>query len=119
MNRSDFIRICHILEAAEEALALSHNRTRADLETDRTLLHSFVRLLSIIGEAASRIDPQCRATMPHIQWREIINMRNRLIHDYFDINIKIVWKTVVEYLPPLAEDLKKIIEREWPSHDPQ
>lgn len=112
MNKNDLIRLRHMLEAAEEALALSRNRSRADLDQDRPLLHSFVRLLSIIGEAASRIDPECRASIPQIDWRNIINMRNRLIHEYFDINIKIVWRTVVEFLPGLAEELKKIVNRE-------
>jgi len=112
MNKDDFIRYRHMLEAAEEALALSQDRTRLDMEKDRTLLHSFVRLLSIIGEAASRIDPVCRALAPQIDWRNAINMRNRLIHEYFDINEKIVWKTVVEYLPSLAEELRRILESE-------
>ncbi|MEW6234598.1 MAG: HepT-like ribonuclease domain-containing protein [Candidatus Omnitrophota bacterium] len=110
MNKNDLIRYRHMLEATEEALALARNRSRPDIEADRTLLHSFVRLLSIIGEAASRVDPECRAAAPKIDWRNIINMRNRLIHEYFDINVKIVWKTVDEYLPSLAEELKRILD---------
>ncbi len=97
MNKPDEIRLRPMLEAAEEALTLSQNGTRADFEQDRPALHIFVRLLTIIGEAASRIDPEFRITHPQIAWRNIIAMRNRLIHEYFDIDIKIVWKTVVEF----------------------
>jgi uncharacterized protein with HEPN domain len=71
------------------------------------LVHSLVRYLEIIGEAAARISDEGKATMPQLPWNSIVGMRNRLIHAYFDINLDIVWQTVKEELPELLEILKQ------------
>jgi uncharacterized protein with HEPN domain len=67
-----------------------------------------VKDIEIIGEAATNVSEDCREQFPHIPWRSIINMRNRLIHAYFDINLDIVWQTVTEDLPYLITELDKI-----------
>ncbi len=71
------------------------------------LVLSLVKDIEIIGEAATRISEDCRRESPEIPWRNIVTMRNRLIHGYFDINLDIVWKTVTEELPPLSVHLQK------------
>jgi len=69
-----------------------------------------VKALEIIGEAAYQMRPDARAEAPGIPWNKIIEMRSRLVHAYFDINLDIIWKTVVEGLPPLIEALERILE---------
>ena len=71
---------------------------------------SLVKSIEIIGEAAANITTKCREDFPQIPWRDIISMRNRLTHVYFDINLDILWKTVVEDLPPLIAELGKVVE---------
>ena len=73
---------------------------------------SLVRLLEIVGEAANCVSADFREQHPHIPWKKMIELRNRLIHGYFDINLDIVWDTVLEDLPPLVADLEKIIPHE-------
>jgi len=99
-------------EAAQEAVGYARGRTREDLETDRPLTHSLVRCLEIIGEASNRVSPECRKANPRIQWDDMVGMRNRLIHAYFDVDLNIVWRTVNEELPQLIAELEPILAGE-------
>jgi uncharacterized protein with HEPN domain len=98
-----------MLDSAREAQGFLSNRVRDDLNRDRMLLLSLVKSIEILGEAASRVSPEARAECPNLPWTDIVAMRNRLIHAYFDINRDIVWHTVTEELPPLITELEKII----------
>jgi len=82
---------------------------REDLDADRKLSLSLVRLLEIIGEAAKGITAEFRQEHSELPWRSMVGMRDRLIHGYFDINLDIVWKTVINDLPPLINKLEKIV----------
>jgi len=112
MQRDDRIRIQHMLEAAKEAILFSENRTRDDLDSDRSLGLSLLKLIEIVGEAATQVSDQSRETFSMIPWRNIIGMRNRLIHAYFDVNLSIVWDTVTTDLPPLVAALEEILSAE-------
>jgi uncharacterized protein with HEPN domain len=105
----DAVRLRHMLDAAEEALAFAQGRSRADLDSDRKLVLALIKLVEILGEAAAKVSEQTRQQTPGIPWDAIVAMRNRLIHGYFDINLDIVWDTVTVDLPPLVTELKKAI----------
>jgi uncharacterized protein with HEPN domain len=109
MFEDDSVRIRHIPDAAREAIAFAKNRTRADLDIDRKLNLSLVRLLEIIGEAARGISQEFRDSYPALPWKTMIGMRDRLIHAYFDVNLDVVWQTVTEDLPTLIAQLEKIV----------
>jgi uncharacterized protein with HEPN domain len=115
MNKDDLVRLHHMLDAACEATAFVQDGTRESLDTDRKLLLALVKDIEIIGEAASRISDALQQTNPQIPWSQIIGMRNRLIHAYFDIDRETVWRTVTEDLPPLIAALEKIVP---PSENP-
>lgn len=53
--------------------------------------------------------------MPDVEWEKIIGMRNRLVHGYFDINLDIVWNTVIDVLPPFIKELESFLKREAPT----
>ncbi|OGL51313.1 MAG: hypothetical protein A3G31_03510 [Candidatus Schekmanbacteria bacterium RIFCSPLOWO2_12_FULL_38_15] len=112
MQKDDFIRLRHMLDAAKEAIKFAKNKTRDSLEADRMLTLSIVKDLEIIGEAASNATKECLEELPRIPWQNIISMRNRLIHGYFNINLDILWKTVTEDIPPLIAELDKIVPSE-------
>jgi uncharacterized protein with HEPN domain len=112
MQRDDRIYIRHILDAARKALHFIANRSRKELDNNEMLAISLVHLLEIVGEAANVVSDDFRKQYPHIPWRKMIGLRNRLIHGYFDINLDIVWDTVLKDLPPLVADLEKIIPME-------
>jgi len=103
------IPLRHMLDHAREAYALTQNRSRQDLETDRLLNLALTRLLEIIGEAASRVPVEARSRFPAIPWAQIVGMRNRLIHAYDAVECDILWQTAMEDLPPLIAGLEHII----------
>lgn len=109
MKKTDTIRLQHMLDAARDALLFAEGRERADLNADRMLMHSLVRVVEIIGEAASKISQEAREQIPNVEWRDVIGMRNRLIHAYFDINLDILWDTIVYDIPRLIEELEKLL----------
>jgi uncharacterized protein with HEPN domain len=108
MSNDDLIRMRHMLESAKEAQSYIAGKKRLDLDRDRMLVHSLVRCIEIIGEAASRVSPPGRSETLAIPWPDIVSMRNRLIHAYFEINLDLVWDTVVDDLPPLIAALEKV-----------
>jgi uncharacterized protein with HEPN domain len=110
MQKNDAIRLRHMLDAAREAEFFVQNKTRKNLDNDRKLVLALVKSIEIMGEAATKVTEKYRKDTPQIPWKSIIGMRNRLIHGHFDINLDILWKTVVEDLPPLIAELKKIVE---------
>ncbi|MFA5802234.1 MAG: DUF86 domain-containing protein [Thermoleophilia bacterium] len=110
MQRDDVIRLRHMLDAAREAVTFTAPKSRDDLKADRMLVLSLVKSIEIIGEAASKVSEETRAVSPSIPWQDITAMRNRLIHAYFDINLDIVWDTVIKELPPLISELEKILQ---------
>ncbi|MCD6455249.1 MAG: DUF86 domain-containing protein [Methanophagales archaeon] len=112
MSKTDLVRVRHILDAAREVLEFSTGKSRFDLDTDRMLNLSLVHLLEIIGEAAVGVSAEFRTKYPNVPWNEIVGMRNRLIHGYYDIDLDIVWRTVEEDIPPLVTELEKIIDNE-------
>ncbi len=109
LRKEDAIRLYHIVQSAREAVSFVQGRTREDLEKDRQLAHSLVRCLEIIGEAANNVSQDFRDANPEMAWIDMIGMRNRLIHAYFDVDLDIVWKTVHEELPPLIAELEPIL----------
>ena len=98
-----------MLEHAREAIALIDGRARADLGHHRLLELALVRLVEIIGEAASRVSDDCRMQCPQIPWREVVAMRNRLAHGYAAVDLEILWDTIREDLPPLVGQLESVL----------
>ena len=98
-------------DAAREALEFTRGRVRADLDTDRMLVLAFIKDIEIIGEAAHQVSEETKTQLPEIPWGDIIGMRHRLVHAYFDINLEILWRTLQQDLPPLLVALEKALDR--------
>jgi uncharacterized protein with HEPN domain len=99
-----------MVEAAEAAQRFIGSRQRADLDTDEMLLFAVVRALEIIGEAASKVSVEGRARLTSVPWADIIAMRHRVVHAYFEIDRTIVWRTVTEEIPPLLSTLRSALK---------
>ena len=112
MQQHDDIRLQHMLDSAEEAVEFAVGKSRNDLDDDRKLLLAIIKSIEIIGEAASKVSEACKAENDNIPWRDIIGMRNRLSHGYFDVNLDIVWETVQTDLPNIIKVLIEIIPKE-------
>lgn len=99
-----------MLEYSRKALLFSKNKTRIDLETDEQLMLALVRIVEVIGEAASKTSQDMRERNPLVPWADIISTRNRLVHAYFDVDLDVLWEIVRTDLPPLVEQLQKITD---------
>jgi uncharacterized protein with HEPN domain len=108
-RRSNDIRLRHMMDHAREALALTQGKTRADLDSDRLLELALIRLLEVVGEAASRVPDEECALYPEIPWPQIIGLRNRLIHGYDAVDLDILWQIIQVDLPPLVSVLETIL----------
>ena len=110
MRKEDDVRLRHMLDAAREALGFVQGRNRVDLNSDRQLVLALVKAIEIIGEAAFRTSENSRAQFPEIRWEDIVGMRHRLVHAYFDINLDVLWKTVQDDLAPLIACLEQVLD---------
>jgi len=99
-----------MLDATQEALAFTSKKTRSDLDSNRMLSLALVRLFEIIGEAAAGLSEAFKEKYSEVPWKQIIGMRHRLIHGYFDVDLDIVWQTIMNDLPTLREQLEQIVK---------
>ena len=109
MNERDELRLRHIRDAAHAALDFVEGRTRDDFKADMQLEYAVLHALQIVGEAASKISPETREQHPEIRWRDVIGIRQRIVHDYESVKIDIIWSAVVDDPPPLISQLDAIL----------
>lgn len=95
-----------MLQSAELILAYTDGYTKDDFVRSVQVQDAVIRRLLIIGEAARRISQLTRDSLPEVSWQEIKGMRNRLVHEYDDVNLNIVWDAVCLGIPPLVEVLR-------------
>ncbi len=108
-QRDDALRLRHMLDASRKAVALLAGRKRAQLEGDEVAQLALARLLEIVGEAAGRVSPKYRASHARLPWAEMGGLRNRLAHAYFDVDLDILVDIVTEDLPPLIEQVERLL----------
>jgi uncharacterized protein with HEPN domain len=111
MHADDPLRLRHMVEAAEAALAFTAGKTKDDFDSGQMLAFSVIRAMEVLGEAASKVSPETRKTLADVPWADIVGMRNWLIHAYHDVNLDIVWRTVTEELPSLITVLKGALNK--------
>ena len=111
MNRDD-VTLLQIADsgnlAVEFARGLDWNDFVADLRTQAAVLYH----IEVIGEAVKRLSPSFRAAHPAIPWSSIAGMRDRLIHDYSNVDLDLVWDTVGQDVPDLLRYLEPLLPRE-------
>jgi len=105
----DYLR--DMLENAEKALSFMDGLDYDEFEEDDKAVYAVIRAFEIIGEAARQIPENIQKDNPDIPWREITGMRNKLTHEYFGVNTKVVWRTVHEDLPVIIPLLQKMLEK--------
>ncbi len=94
---------------AGEALDLVRGKVREELDANRMLSLAVVRLLEILGEAASRAPPSERVKYPRLPWSQLVAMRNRVIHAYDRVDLDVLWEILVQDLPGLVTELDAIV----------
>ena len=100
----------HILVEAEFLNGVRETLTREALEHDAVLQRAVVRSLEVIGEASKRVPAQIRDANTDVEWRAMARMRDRLIHDYFGVDLDIVWRVIQVNSPALQQEVRRILE---------
>ncbi len=104
-----------MIDAAGKAVAFVRGESRGALNTDEKLSLALVRLVEILGEAASKVTATTQNRYPGIPWGDIIGTRNRLIHGYDSVNLDILWQIATVDLPLLIPRLQEALDNESPS----
>ena len=99
-----------ILESIADIREFTAGMTKEDFSKDKKTINAVVRSLEVIGEAANKLPNHIRDRHPEISWQETVGMRNRLIHEYFGVDLKMVWKTVKDDLPMLKEQINNLLK---------
>lgn len=97
-----------ILESIADIKDFIGKMNYEEFANDRKTVKAVIRCLEVIGEAANKIPQNLREKYSETPWQEITGMRNRLIHEYFGVDLNIVWQTIEEDLKPLEVTIKKI-----------
>jgi uncharacterized protein with HEPN domain len=111
MQPSEDERLQHMLDAAREAIDLLGNATPDAVRDQRILALSLVKLIELVGEAASHVSVLRRAQIAGVDWSKAIATRNRLIHGYHDIDHAIVVQTIREDFPPIVTALRAALQQ--------
>jgi uncharacterized protein with HEPN domain len=110
-NRDDSIYLQHILEAIEQIEEYVSDINYESFRGTKLLQDGVIRQLEIIGEASKQLSQISRDKTPRVPWRSIAGMRDKLIHQYFGVDIDAVWSTVIDDLPELKKNLMILLQK--------
>ena len=109
MNKDDGVYLRHVLDAINRVEEYLQDVDEPKFNATHLLQDGTIRQIEIIGEAVRHISKDLRKTYAEIPWQDIAGMRDKLIHDYFGVDIEKIWLTAQEDLPVLKEQVARIL----------
>lgn len=113
MRRSperDRLYLIYMRDAALLAQQFVSKRKREDLDNDRIFQFGLAKALELVGESASHISDELQKQQTQIPWKQIIGMRHILVHNYWRVELDVVWETTQTDIPPLIARLQRLLE---------
>ncbi len=107
--RSWIIRVNDMIKAIDDSAQIISGKTFSNFKADRTLVLASLACVQIVGEACKHVPDEVKSKYPKVPWSEIRGMRNRVTHEYFEVDESILWETVSSDFPGLKIELLKII----------
>jgi hypothetical protein len=111
-SRTDYkLYFLDILNSSQRIVRYTKTKIRSTFANDQKTIDAVIRNLEIIGEASGKIPLEIRKDFSSLPWESMVGMRNKTIHEYFDINVDVIWQTVKEDIPLLEKQVNKIIKQ--------
>ena len=107
--KDDRVYLNHIHDALDD-IATYTGAGRDVFLADRMRQDATLRKLEVIGQAVKNLSEATKSRQPHIPWKQIAGMRDKVIHDYFGVNLEIVWAVIEKDLPKLAQAVQTLLE---------
>ncbi len=109
MKKDPSILLEHILDSIE-TIERVLPKSETEFAVDRDTQDIVIRRLEIIGEATRHLPDELKSKWPEVEWRQLMALRNFLIHEYFNVDIELVWRNVQNYLPVLKRVIEELLE---------
>lgn len=109
--RDSSLRLQDIMEAVSRILRYTAQHSLESFAADEMVVDAVIRNLEVIGEAARHVDDETARRLSGVPWREMRDLRNLIVQEYFGVSIPIIWQTIIRDLPPVLEVLRADIER--------
>jgi uncharacterized protein with HEPN domain len=108
MIRDDQVYLAHIRDALQQIATYTAGMDANSFSANRMVQDAVIRQFEIVGEATKNLSDNFRNCHPHLPWKDLAGFRDKLIHQYFGVDLSTVWRSVVEDVPILQEELLKI-----------
>ncbi len=109
-DRKDDLCLHDIAKSCTKITEYLGNVSEKAFKSNELLQDAVVRNIEIIGEASKGISPELREQNPEIEWREIMRMRDKIVHHYFKLDLDVIWQTVTEDIPQLKLKIDDILK---------
>lgn len=109
MNQKDLQSLLDIYQSAQIITAYVEGLSEPDFSRTLVLQDAVVRRLLIVGEAAGRVSEESCNSLPDIEWAKIRGLRNRLVHEYDNISLEVIWNITQTEIPELVEKLRLLV----------
>lgn len=109
-NSKDKVRIQHILDAINDIEGYLVDCSFDNFSDNLMMVNATVRQLEIVGEASNHLSEELKSKYTNVEWRQIIGLRNILIHEYYNVDIPLVWSVIQYDLPNFKQTILLILE---------
>ena len=110
MKKDDTVYLRHIIDAFLQIERYTNGVTYEEFLSNSLLQDAVIRQLEVMGEAARNLSADLQNEYPAIPWRQMISLRNRMIHAYFNVNLQIIWEIIQGDIPNLKQDMMLVLE---------
>jgi uncharacterized protein with HEPN domain len=110
MIKDDKIYLLHILDAIASIASYTKGKTAGDFKKTKMLQDAVIRQIEVIGEAAKMVSAAAKSKNASIPWKDIVGMRDKLIHGYFGVDLDAVWNTVEKDIPALKSEIENLLK---------